>query len=126
MQFHLEKNKTTSTPYILADEEKSYMKLEGRCFPESVSLFFEEISVWLESYLASDFSVFTFDCAIHYCNSSAAKWLFNILTNMDKRAAEGKKIIINWITAEGNGMMIECGEDLQEEMKNLEFNMVIQ
>jgi len=125
MPFHLEKNKTTSTPYILADEEKSYMKLEGRCFPESVSQFFKEISVWLESYLASDFSVFTFDCVIDYYNSSTTKWLFNILTMMDEHAAEGKKVIVNWITAEGNGMMIECGEDFQEEMENLEFNLVI-
>jgi len=126
MPFHLEKKKTTSTPYILADEEKSYMKLEGRCFPESPSLFFKEISVWLESYLASGFSVFTFDCAIDYFNSSTTKWLFNILANMDKRAAEGKKVIVNWITDESNGMIIECGEDFREDMKNLEFNLVIE
>jgi len=125
MQFHLEKNKTTSTPYIFADEVKGYMKLEGRCFPESVSLFFRDISVWLESHLASDFKLFTFDCVIEYFNSSTAKWLFNLLTLMDRRASEGKKIVVNWITVEGNGMMIECGEDFQEEMKSLEFNLFV-
>ena len=126
MAFFLEREKTTSTPYILVDEAKGYMKLEGRCFHEKVGEFFKEINDWLDVYLVSDFKAFTFDNKIHYFNSSTTKLLFNMLLKLDDHASKGKKITVNWITAEDNEIMIECGEDFREEMENLEFNLIIQ
>jgi len=125
MAFRIEKQKTTSTPYVLIDEEKSYMRLEGRCFHEKVTEFFKEVNDWLDSYLASNFGVFTFDCAIDYFNSSTTKLLLNMLLKMDKHASAEKKIIVNWITTKNNSIIIECGEDFKEDMNNLEFNLVI-
>jgi hypothetical protein len=125
MAFHMEKQRTTSTPYVLIDEEKSYMRFEGRCFHEKVAEFFKEVNDWLNSYLASDFGTFTFDCAIDYFNSSTTKLILNMLLKMDKHASAEKKIIVNWITTKDNDIMVECGEDFQEDMGNLEFNLVI-
>ena len=125
MTFRLEKDKTTSTPYILLDEDKSYMKLEGRCFHENVGEFFEEINNWLSAYLVTDFKIFTFDNAMNYFNSSTTKLLYNMLKKLDSYASADKNIVVNWITSPGNDIMVECGEDFQEEMENLEFNIVI-
>jgi hypothetical protein len=125
MAFHLERQKTTSTPYVLVDEEKGYMKLEGRCFYENVVEFFREISNWLDGYLASDFGTFTFDCELNYFNSTAAKLLLGLIMKMDKNASAEKKVIVNWITAESDEIVIEHGEDFKEETSNLEFNFVI-
>ena len=125
MAFYLEREKATSTPYVLIDEKKSYMKLEGRCFHENVAEFFKEVNNWLDVYLATDFGTFTFDCAINYFNSSTTKLLLNMLFKMDKHASEENQIIVNWITTEDNEIMIECGEDFAEDLNNLEFNMVI-
>ena len=125
MAFYMQKQKTTSTPFVLVDEEKSYMKLEGRSFHENVIEFFKEINNWLDRYLTSDFVVFTFDCELNYFNSSTAKLLRNLILKMDKNASGGKKIIVNWITTESNEIVIECGEDFQEEISNVEFNIVI-
>lgn len=125
MSFHMEKQKTTSTPYVLIDEEKSYMRLEGRCFHEKVAEFFMEVNEWLDSYLSSNFGLFTFDCAIDYFNSSTTKLLHNMLLKMDKHVSAGKKVIVNWITTEDNDIMVECGEDFQEDVNNLEFNLVV-
>jgi hypothetical protein len=125
MAFHIEKQRTTSTPYVLIDEEKSYMRLEGRCFHEKVAEFFMEVNEWLDSYLSSDFGLFTFDCEIDYFNSSTTKLLHNMLLKMDKHVCAGKKIIINWITTEDNDIMLECGEDFQEDVSNLEFNLIV-
>jgi len=125
MAFHLEKEKTTSTPYLLIDEDKGYMKLEGRCFHENISAFFKEINDWLDSYLLSDFKVFTFDNAITYFNSSTTKLLLNMLLKMDKHLKPGNDIIVNWITTEDNDIMIECCEDFQEEMDSLKINLII-
>jgi len=125
MAFHLEKQKTASTPYILVDEEKGYMKMEGQCFHENVVSYFKEITDWLDAYLETDFGLFTFDSDIEYSNSSALKLLNNILIELDAHSANGNKIIVNWITIEDDDMMIECGEDFRSEMENLEFNLVV-
>ena len=125
MAFYLEKEKTTSTPYLLIDEEKGYMRLEGRSFHENISSFFKEIYDWLDSYLATDFESFTFDNAITYFNSSTTKLLFNLLLKLDKRAKEKQNISINWIMSEENDIMRECGEDFQEELQNITLRVVI-
>ena len=126
MAFHFEKEMTTSTPSVLVDEEKGYMKLEGRCFHENISAFFKEINDWMDEYLTTDFGLFTFDNAINYLNSSTTKLLYNMLLKMDSYASDDNKIVVNWITTEANEIMIECGEDFQEEMENLEFNLIIE
>jgi hypothetical protein len=125
MAFHIEKERTTSTPYTLVDEGKSYMKLEGKCFHEKVADFFKEVNDWLAVYLESDFGTFTFDCEFEYFNSSTTKLLYNMLMKMDRYASDTKKIIVNWITTEDNDIMVECGEDFREDFDNLKFNLII-
>lgn len=125
MGFVLEKEKTASTPYVLVDEEKGYMRFEGESFHENVIAFYEDVAQWLETYLNGDFESLTFDCDMKYFNSSTTKLLLNMLMKMDSCAVNGKKVIVNWITTEDNDIILECGEDFQEEMENLSFNLVI-
>jgi len=126
MSFKLERAKTKTTPYVLIDEEKNYMRLEGESYLEDIVSFFKEINEWLKAYLASDFSEFTFECALEYFNSSTTKQIYNMLRLIDG-AAPGKKVTVNWIVAnEDDDMLIESGEDYRDEMENLEFNIIIQ
>lgn len=125
MSFRLEKEKTSSTPYVLVDEEKGYMRFEGECYHENVIDFFHDISAWLESYLERDFGTFTFDCELRYFNSSTVKLLLNFLTSMDEHSVGGNQVVVNWITTEDNDIIIECGEDFQEEMNHLQFHLVV-
>ena len=125
MAFRLEKEKTNSTPYILIDEEERYMKFVGRSFHENVVAFYEDVNEWLDTYLKKDFGSFTFDFEMNYFNSSTSKLLHNLLMKMDKYASEKNKVVVNWITSEDNDIIIECGEDFQEDIHNLEFNMII-
>jgi len=125
MAYKLERERTNTSPRVLIDEEKGYMRFEGESYLEDIFGFFEEINEWLTKFLASDFTEFTFDCAMEYFNSSTTKVLYNILRLMDSHAP-GKKVIVNWIVAdEDDDMLIECGEDYEEEMENLDFNLVI-
>lgn len=124
MGFVFEKAKTGSTPYIFIDEYKDYMRLEGESFHENVVSFYEDVSNWMDSYLNSDFTKFTFDCELKYFNSSTAKLLLNILMELDEHAAKGKEITVNWITTADNAIIIECGEDFEEYMENLTFNLI--
>jgi len=125
MSFKLERAKTRTTPYILIDEEKGYMRFEGESYLEDIIGFFKEINEWLQKYLASGFTELTFDCALEYFNSSTTKQIFNILRLMDA-SAPGKKVVVNWIVAnEDDDMLIECGEDYRDDMENLKFNIII-
>jgi len=124
MIFRLEREKTTSTPYVLIDEENNYFKMEGRSFHEDIVEFFREINEWLDRYLQKDFDTFTFDCALNYLNSSTVKALLNMLMKMDKYASDDKKIIVNWITSYNNEIVTECGEDFRDELTQLTFNLV--
>ena len=125
MSFYLEKQSTTSTPYILVDEAKGYMKMSGRSFPEKPVEFFYDINAWLEGYLATSFGAFVFDFAVEYHNSSTLKVIINMLEKLDKSSVGGNKVTVNWIVASDDDIMIEGGEDLQEDMENLEFNVVV-
>jgi len=125
MGFKLEREKTNASPYVLIDEEKGYMRFEGESYLEDVFTFFSEINDWLEKYMSSDFTELTFDCAMEYFNSSTTKVLYNMLRYMDVHS-QGKKVIVNWIVEdEDDDMLIECGEDYQEEMDHLEFHIKI-
>jgi len=125
MASRVEIEKTSSTPYVLLDAEKGYMKLEGRCYHENIVTFFKEINEWIDDYLKSDFGNFTFDNAISYFNSSTTKILLTMLLKMDKHVSDDNKITVNWISAKDNDIMLEFGEDLAEELENLTFNIII-
>ena len=124
MAFKLEREKTDLTPYVLIDEEKRYMKLEGESYHENVISFYKDISDWLEEFLKTDFDSFTFDCELKYFSSSTVKVLLNMLLDMDN-SKNAKKIYVNWITTKQNKIIIECGEDFEEDLENITFNLVI-
>ena len=125
MPFKLERERTKTTPYVLIDEEKGYMRFEGESYLEDIVGFFKEINDWLREYMSSGFDEFTFDCELKYFNSSTTKQLYNMLRLMDVYAP-GKKVVVNWIVAdEDDFMLIECGEDFQSDMDYLKFKIRI-
>jgi len=48
-----------------------------------------------------------------------------MLMKMDSFTTAENKVTVNWITTEDNEIIIECGEDLMDEIEELTFNMVI-
>ena len=124
MAYRLEKEKTDMTPYVLIDEESGYMRLEGESYHDNVFEFYREISNWLSQFLKTDFTSFTWDCELSYFNSSTIKLLLNMLLDMDD-SKNSKNITVNWITTKNNKIIIECGEDFQEDLKNLKFMLIM-
>ena len=123
MGYLLEREKTDLTPYILIDEEKGYMKFEGESYHENIFEFFKEIREWLTKYLTTDFTSLTFDCELKYFNSSTVKVLLGMLMEMDG-SDNCENITVNWITTKNNKIIIECGEDFEEDVENLTFNLI--
>ena len=126
MAFYLELQKTTSTPYILVDEAKSYIRMEGKSFPEKAAEFYGEINTWLDTYLKTDFGNLTLDFAMDYYNSSTFKIIMDMMLKMDEYSVGDNKIIINWIVEEDDDIAMESGEDIKEDIENLEFNIIVE
>ena len=124
MSFFLEKKATNSTPYVLIDESKGYMKFEGLSFHENAIEFYKDIVEWLSEYLETDFGTFTFDSQMKYFNSSTTKILFDMLDLMNDNAESGKKVTINWYVEKGDDLLTELCEDMTEDFENLEINMI--
>ena len=125
MAYYLDIEKTGSTPKVIIDEEKRYMRIEGESYHENVIEFFKNITEWLENDFESVCDGFVFECEMTYFNSSTAKLLLNMLLHMDECAEGGKSVTVNWITTADNDIIIECGEDFSEELSNVTFNLVI-
>jgi len=123
MGFKLEREKTDSTPFVLIDEENGLMRFEGESYHENIFEFFKEIRDWLSDYLKTDFTALTFDCELTYFNSSTVKVLLGMLMEMDS-CDNCTSITVNWITTEDNMIIIECGEDFEEDVENLTFNLI--
>jgi len=123
MGFKLEREKTDLTPYVLIDEENGLMKFEGESYHENIFEFFKEIRDWLSEYLQTDFASLTFDCELKYFNSSTVKVLLGMLMEMDS-SDNCENITVNWITTKNNRIIIECGEDFEEDVENLTFNLI--
>jgi len=123
MGFILKREKTDLTPYVLIDEDIGYMRMEGESYHENVFDFFSDINEWLRKFLKTDFPSFTFDCELKYFNSSTVKLLLNMLLEMD-RSKGRKNITVNWITTKNNKIIIECGEDFQEDLNHITFNLI--
>ena len=126
MSYFLERKETLSTPYVLIDEAKGYMKMAGKSFPEKAMEFYRDINDWLESHLQTEFGKFTFDFAMEYYNSSTYKIIVEAMTKMDKYAGERNKITINWMAPSDDDIAIESGEDLKEDLSNVDFNLIIE
>ena len=123
MAYKLEREKTDLTPYVLIDEENGYMKFEGESYHENIFEFFKEIREWLSEYLEKDFTSLTFDCELKYFNSSTVKVLLGMLMEMDS-CDNCDKVTVNWITTKNNKIIIECGEDFEEDVENITFNLI--
>ena len=123
MSFRLKREKTDLTPYVLIDEDGGYMRMEGESYHENVFDFFIDINKWLGKFLKTDYPSFTFDCELKYFNSSTVKLLLNMLLEMD-RSEGSNNITVNWITTKNNKIIIECGEDFQEDLNHITFNLI--
>ncbi len=106
--------------FIFTDNQ---FKLSGESFMEDVSTFYGELIAKLEGHFAqaSDQDItFVFD--LEYFNSSSSRVVFNLFALLDKTAANGNKVLIEWqFDDEDIG---EEGEMLAEDIEHATFKLV--
>jgi hypothetical protein len=100
------------------------LEIRGESYPENASKTYAPVFAWLERYLEGlRDEVVQVELEITYFNSSSSKILMNFFDMLEDAAETGKKIVVNWYYDEENETALEYGEEFQEDMELVEFNL---
>jgi len=106
------------------DFAQGQMSLKGESYPEDVASFYGPLLSSLDSWLATKPDVaLTVDIELVYFNSSSAKALMNLFMLLEKAAAAGAAISVNWHFSSDDDTMQEFGEDFAEDLEHVRFTL---
>lgn len=116
---------TKSSPAVFYDPANHSLNLTGECYPENAVKFFDPIFAWLDERLTqSDGKLMTVNITISYFNSSSSKALMNLFEVLEDAYNTGHQIVVNWYYHEDNDTAEECGEEFQEDLETLPFQLI--
>lgn len=116
---------TKYTPEISFDCEKHLLEIRGKSYPENTSVFYQPIFEWLEEYFErDDTQAVTVNMELIYFNSSSSKVLMDFCDVLEEAANSGKNVTVNWVYEEDDEDALEFGEEFQEELESVKFNLV--
>lgn len=116
---------TERSPEVDFDFASGRLSLKGESYPEDASAVFGPIFAALESFLGQAAGRdIRFDFNLIYFNSSSAKALMNMFQLLDRAAADGIRVEVNWFYAPDDETMQEFGEDFSEDLEHVTFNLV--
>jgi len=115
---------TSHSPEITFDPSSGQFSISGVSRPEDVRSFYYPVVEWLRNFLEEEIKTgkvsftddhpLTLDIKLKYFNSSSAKFLFDIFSEIGQINEEGQTIKIRWYYEEGDDDMFEAGEELSE------------
>ncbi|MFO7884686.1 MAG: DUF1987 domain-containing protein [Desulfobacteraceae bacterium] len=119
------REKSKSTPWINFDPEQNHLEIKGESYPEDSAKIYSPMLEWLEAYLhqVNDTPVHV-DVELIYFNSSSSKILMNFFDMLDDAAQKGVPITVHWKYHEDNDIALECGEEFQEDLEHVAFDLV--
>lgn len=118
---------TQSSPKINFDFEQNKLEIQGASYPENTAEFYQPVLSWLEEYLQIvGEKIITLNLGLVYFNTSSSKILMDIFEILDQESEKGKKIVVNWFYDKDNESALEAGEEFQEDIEFIEFNILKQ
>ncbi len=122
---------TEFSPTVILSSEIPHFEISGESRPENTGKFYTPIIEWLNQYketLSSDKNALEksknliFEFKFDYFNSTSAKYIMDILYQLDKYQAEGLKPLIKWYYDAMDEDMKEAGEEFAKLIKTpIEF-----
>ncbi len=121
------------SPKVVLDPTKNQFELSGESRPENTSKFYVPIIQWLEQYQSvlywekdkfGQSGAKTFEFKFDYFNSTSAKFIMDVLMQLDKMAQEGYPIKARWHYDKRDEDMKESGEEFSKLLKKLPIEFV--
>jgi len=122
---------TESTPKIILDPNNKIFEISGISRPENVRECYEPVIDWFEEFeknlhkydFFSSGELIIFKIQLNYFNSASAKFILDILMEINKLFNLGMQLQIDWYYDEGDDDMKEVGEELSE-IVDFKFNYI--
>ena len=116
---------TKYTPQIDFDLKNGILCISGRSYPENTAEFYQPIVSWIRQNVQNQSDkVFVFNMDIAYFNSSSSKVFMDIFEMLDKSAQRTENITINWYYDKDDEIILEHGEEFQEDLEYIKFHLV--
>lgn len=116
---------TKYTPKITFLFEERILEISGESYPENTAEFYFPVINWLNEFFElKKIQPVTVNFIIQYFNSSSSKVFMDIFDLMDEKSKAGTKITVNWKYLEEDDNMLEYGEEFQEDVNHLQFNLI--
>jgi len=114
------------TPEVNFAYSQNQLSISGESYPENAMAFYGPLRAGLQNYLdaLAPGARTEVNIALRYFNSSSTKLIRALVSLLDSAAANGKKVVLNWLHDEDDDMMREFGQDLMEEHEALELRLV--
>jgi len=124
---------TASTPEINFSPEENILLIKGRSSPEDVRAMYYPVIEWVRDFINSiiedDSKTYTsenplrFQSDLTYFNSSSAKFLYDILSELKKLSKVGNHVVIEWFYEEEDLDLKEAGIDIAL-LVEMEFTLI--
>jgi hypothetical protein len=118
------RERTKSTPWINFDPNQNFLEIKGESYPENSAKFYSPMLEWLEEFLRQATQNVQVDIELVYFNSSSSKILMNFFDLLEDTAQRGIQISVTWKYNEDNDIALECGEEFQEDLEHVAFDLV--
>lgn len=118
--------KTASSPEIHFSQGHTGLLIKGKSYMENSAQFYEPVFDWIERHLIDvGPKHLEINMEIIYFNSSSFKMFLNLFELLENAITRYQcDICVNWRYDPVNHMALEYGEELQEEVKLVKFNLV--
>lgn len=116
---------TEFTPKVVLNPSSGKFEIAGESRPENSGKFYEPIIAWLEQYKleASSGTPIAFEFKFEYFNSSSAKYILDILKQLNALNNKGCKVSIKWSYDSLDEDMKESGEEFAK-LINVPFELI--
>lgn len=109
-------DKTRNTPRVEFREDGN-LKMEGKAYNENSGSFFEPLLNWCRKLSSQNMS---FEIKLDYLNTSATKYMFDIIRTIDANNQITRKEI-KWFFDEDDEEMLELGQIIEESTYSTNF-----
>ncbi|MCB8964406.1 MAG: DUF1987 domain-containing protein [Bacteroidales bacterium] len=120
-QLHIEGR--IDAPHINADGDKGHFEIIGKSLPEDAVEFYRPLERYIIEYAKAPQELTVIDLKLEYLNSSSSKKLLDIIGHIEKIAAEGYQVEVNWYQRDDDQDMIDEGIEFAH-MTSLKINFV--
>jgi hypothetical protein len=115
---------TPRSPQVDFDFAQGRFALAGESYPEDAARFFGPLLQAVQDFIAAGPQhPLVFDLTLAYFNSSTAKALMNLFEMLERAAAGGASVTVNWHFASDDDAMREFGEDFSLDFSACRFNL---